>query len=384
MNENEKTIDVNKPSYSTILYDLWKRIILCIVGWAIACIGFVVMGNSTLPGLLLILAGAVVVELPCYKLLLAGGGIAALLASSFKDQLVTTHYSDGSTSKHVESAAGARMVVRILTWIVTLVIGAFVVVFNIFKDYTLLMKMQDPENPPKDWKEKPWAPIAVGLGAFVLFIVLAVIISSIISTVIYNKDDYTDEETVALIDQLVADMSATDFTYVDQDGSEVDYAYVAHDGKGDQYYAKFNETAKADLKLSAAEYIRMDGVWYVYDATNKATGAAAPANEAAELNKFTFAGLIAQAALKENIKDVTVRNQDASGFFGYDAESEQVLIFHNKKGPNEKDFMELVFGLKGEKQLVYTFKFPYSYVPAATWLNFEYGDVNIESYFTKE
>ncbi len=390
MSEYEQTLEQTEQledlelTYHDVLADLWKRIMFCIIGWAIACIGFVIMDFNTFVSLIFLLVGVIIVEIPCFKILLIGGGIGAFFASTFKDQEVIVKYNDGRTERYIESAAGERTMVRFLTWGITLFVGIIATVVNIFKKFGQLRQMQDKENPPKDWKEKPFAPIVVGLGAFVLGILLSGLTSSVVAAIIFNKDDYSDSEKIELIDKLLTDMATVDFAFNDGE-----YLLVEHDGKDDSYYVKVNETAKSDFKLSALEFIRKDGTWYKCNMEEKTFGAAASDAESKELNKFTAKELIGYSAITDKMKDVTVRDDDASLFFGLDAEKEQILTFHNKDGINKDNLLEVVFGIqtKGNlasgKNIIYKIKYPYSFIQTETTLLFSYPSVNL-SKFTAE
>ncbi len=373
--------------YLEMMSDLWRRVIFCAIGWTIACAGFGIMQSKTLIGLLIVMVGVIIVEIPCFKILLAGGSVTALFASSIKDRVVTTYYSDGTSSTGIDYRGAERATVGLFGWIFTLIIGGFAVVFSIIKDFIMLLILKK-DNPSPSFKDKPICPFLAGVLFFIIGIVVGVVLANAIDAGTSNKDDYSPEQKIELMDKLIDDMATIDFTYADGNtvSSGGTYMHVEHDGETDNYYAKFGEGAVKEHKLSASEYVRVDGKWYIYDSEAKALGAEASTDEAKELNHFTFEGLFSYGLLCDNMDKVTVRDQDATAvFFGLDTDKEQCLTYHDKDGVNGDDLMEMVFGYvagKG-KNMVYTFKFPYELNTGTSWVAFNYGSVKFSDFLVE-
>ncbi len=331
--------------YDEIRRDLWRRILFCMAGWAIACVGFFLMDNHSLISMLLIMVGVVIVELPCYKVLLAGGSIVGLISATFNYTIVTK-WSDGSTTED-NSARAAGGFLAIISWVITLFVGIIIVVVGIFKDFFKLMKIQKEEGLKPSIKEAAWLPIAAGIGFFILGIIVVAIASAIRTTYLNNRDEYTDEETIAIIDSLVTDMEARDFVYRtwywpdEEDATEQEYYVVEHDAGG-KYQITLSDKAKNDYKLTKNIYRRLSGAWYDY--TGATLGDAVSETEQKTLDAFTFAELIGYKEIKENPAIVTMWADHGSVAYGLD-EPEIEANVHTRNGKN--GMVTIIFGKDG-------------------------------------
>ncbi len=362
------------PEYGDLISDLWKRILCCMAGWAIACVGFAV--PSPLFMILLVMAGVIVVEIPCYKILLAGGGIASLFAATIGADTIWVDRSGKEVAR--ENNMGAGAVAGFFVWALTLLVGMFATVFQIFKRFILLMNMQKEQNLKLELKNKPWAPIVSGIAFFILGIICVGIAGSIMEEQTSHVDDFTDEESTIMIEQIVEKMSGVDFYFEDEyhsnnyaDKTDAIHVKVEHDGETDSYLVTFSEKSQKDYSLGALQYIRSSDVWYVYDAENKALGAAASANESKELDKFTVEAMMGYDALLANLADVTIRD-------GY----EKVLTFHNEDGAT-KERLEVQFSdpSVGENA-IRILTSPYSFEAQGfnAYVDFIYEDIDFSAY----
>ncbi len=363
------------PEYEDLISDLWKRIFCCMAGWAVACIGFAV--TSPLLSILFVMLGAVIVELPCYKILLAGGGISALFAATVGADTIWVDKDGKEVARDNNMASGA--LTGIVLWAITLIVGVFAVIFQIAKRFIQLSKMKKEQDLNLEFKHKPWAPIVIGIAFFIFGIICVGIINNIVEVQTSKIDDFTDEETAVMIEQIAEQMSKLDFAfedeydsnnYADPDHGTI-YLKVEHDGETDSYLVTLNGKAKKDFKLNESQYIRVDGSWYAYDSENKALGAAASDSEVKELDKFTIRSMMGYSAMLENIGDVTIRD-----------EYENTLTFHNKKGAT-KEKLEIKFSDPSvPENAIRILTSPYSFEAKGfnAYINFMYQKIDFNAY----
>ena len=170
--ENEEAITEATTAEKNSLYfeklkDLWFCMYFCIAGWALACIGFAT-------NIIFVLLGVIVVDLPCFRLLLGGASLGAILGSSVGATRIIT-YRDGHKERD-DSGWSAGLAVTIFTWLFTIIIGLFVIVFRIFKDFLICLKTQKEENLKPEIKNACWLPIVVGLGVFVIGLIIVALV----------------------------------------------------------------------------------------------------------------------------------------------------------------------------------------------------------------
>ena len=152
--------------YFDKLRDLWLCIAFCIAGWVVACIGF-----ATNP--LIVVLGVLIVDRPCFRLLLQGASIGAIFGSIVGATRIIT-YSDGHKERD-DSGWSAGLAVTIFSWLITLVIGVVVIVVRIFRNFFTCFRIYREEKMKTEIKEAFWLPIAVGLGVFFIGLIVVAI-----------------------------------------------------------------------------------------------------------------------------------------------------------------------------------------------------------------
>jgi len=304
--------------YFEKLYDLWLCIVFCIAGWIVACIGFAMIASNDL-GILLVVIGVVIVDLPCYKILLAGGSLGSIIGASVGASRII-HYSDG-TKRRDDSAWSAGLAASIFTWLATLVVGVFAIVIRIFKDFIACMSIKKNEDIKTDIKAAAWLPIAVGLAVFVLGIIISSAAGAAIEHNAIWQDDFDDKTSIEMLDKVVAGMESIDFSYsaimVDTPEREkVSVSYAAPDEGATKgtYAVTVPESVATHLGITAATYYNEGAGWY-RDMFEKA-----PVTEAsalAFLEKCTIKGMLAYDTLVADVKNLTVydRKYDPSTYF---------------------------------------------------------------------
>lgn len=272
-------------SYEEHLAELWKLIIFCIVGWVVAVIGFCILGTTASGvGILFVLVGVIIVDLPAFRILLAGGSLGTLIGSIVGATQIIT-YTDGST-KEDNSGWSAGLFVTIMTWLATIFVGLVSIVVRIFKNFLACMRIKKEEGIETDVKHAPWLPMVVGISVFILGCIVNSIVTSAYGAIESSRDEFTDPETITMISDMVDGMKTENYEFVVWDGSDkvinvknvlgIEYAVIIT-AEGAEYFG---------ISEGTYTYYYSEGIWR-YNNTIEADAAAV-----AVVEKYTIEKLI--------------------------------------------------------------------------------------------
>lgn len=362
-----------QEEYNATLKDLWLCIAFCIVGWIVACVGFAMIANSDI-GILLVLIGVIIVDLPCFKILLAGGSLGMLFGSIVGAERII-YYTDG-TKKRDNSAWSAGLAVTIFTWLATAVVGVFAVVFRIFKDFMHLISLKKEGGIYTDAKTAPWLPIVVGIGVFVGGLIAVGIVGAVGDYQDSIRDDFSDAETVEIIEGIEADMLANDWAYMLWGSADGPYLTVKHEyfaDEGRQLSIEITDEGSDKLGIDAGNYAIgwfEDEVLYArfVDGTTQAM----ITDEAIKLKleSFTIENILAADAMVDSIADVYAFNTGYSqGSIYSDGETETKITFKREGASGEQAVVYA--GAKGDAWRVRVVEAPYSW-EGGNYIEFKY------------
>ncbi len=354
-------------SYNDLLRELWKAIGFCMAGWTLAVIGFCMNYTGNGLGLLLVFLGVIVVDLPCFKILLAGGSLGMMFGAVVgADRIIT--YSDGS-KKRDSSGWSAGMAVTIFTWLATVIVGVFAVVFKIFKLFFALMTMKKDAGVKNDIKRAPWLPVLVGIAFFVVGLIANSIFGAAYDHHENWKDEFTDEETVTMINNAVLGMEEQSFEYkIWGDGYLEDtYATLVKHDPIYGYRVEITTYGATYYGIAAGEYLMQHsvGAW-----TDIGGTPVTDENTVSLLDGLTIPGLINYPGItgSEEIGNVTASAYWADYYEG-EGNSNYLFIIHSESKTGAEQY-EFEAGLDNGKWIIRNIHVPYTQ---------EYGDsVEIE------
>ncbi|MBR2930259.1 MAG: hypothetical protein IKC32_03410 [Clostridia bacterium] len=252
-----------QEEYNAGLKQLWTLIGFCIVGWIVFCVGNAMMYYNDI-GFILMLVGVLIVDLPCFKILLAGGSLAAVFGAYIGAERII-YYTDG-TKKRDSSGWSAGLAAGIFIWLITLVVGAVAMAVRIIKTFFYLLSIKREESIHTDAKSSPWLPILIGIAVFVGGFIGINVVTGIIDQQQSVQDDYTDEETREMLAELKEDMAASHWQVVFWKGTEV-YLTIEHD-----YYPDYDEDViVVDVAEIGAEEVGLAAGKYLIDKTEGGT-----------------------------------------------------------------------------------------------------------------
>ena len=213
--------------YSAVKEDLWKYLIFCMIGWPVFAVGVCLTMFEVWIGILLIIAGIVIVDIPSFKLLAAGYGLAGLFAVSGAVYEIT--YSDGSKRyDYSEKNAGATM--AFITYVLVAFIGILVMVFRILRLLFMAASIKRKFKLELTFKETVLFPTTFALGVFAVFLIAIIICSIIAEYQRIHHDDLNDKETFDLLVDMEETIETASYSYMfyDYDDTRVDFVYVKH------------------------------------------------------------------------------------------------------------------------------------------------------------
>lgn len=312
-----------REEYALTLKDLWLCIGFCIVGWIVACVGFSMIADSDL-GVLLVILGVLIVDLPCFRILLAGGSLGMLFGSVIGAERII-HYSDG-TKERDNSAWSAGLAATLFTWLITLVVGVFAMVFRIFKNFMHLLSLKKEGDIKTDVKTAPWLPIVVGLAVFFGGLIVVGIVGAANEYQASVRDDFTDEETTAMLEGISKDMTEQNWSFKIWQGAEialtVDHKY--YPGEGSEI--DITVTKDGEERLGIPEGAYAIGVFTDEDEILYATvgqdgnisGYVTDTALCEKLYKFTPEGIFAIDAMLQDIEKVNAYDNESNQGGMYD------------------------------------------------------------------
>lgn len=259
-NANESYDSGSASSYEEHLAELWRLIIFCIVGWAVAVVGFCILGTTADSlGILFVLAGVIIVDIPAFKILLAGGSLGGLLGGIVGAERIIK-YTDGSEERD-NSAWSAGLFVTIMTWLATLFVGLISIVVRIFRNFAACLRIRREEGIETDIKRAPWLPVVVGLAVFVLGAVISGIVGEAYGVIENNRDELDDQTTARMVADMVEGMESESYEYFVWAGAEK-AATVAHLGNlGYQITVQSAGVDYLGLSEGIYSYAYLDGYW---------------------------------------------------------------------------------------------------------------------------
>lgn len=146
-----------------VLKEIWKIVIFCCVGWILVCIGM-----KTTP--LLAIAGALVVSVPSVICVRKYG-----IKNIFNyDYVIVTTYRDGH--KTYDADLGGKLGMMVIQLFATIFLG---VVLTPIRYIVYLFKFNSAckeLNFKPEFKASAWFPTAVGVGTFIVGIILGSIL----------------------------------------------------------------------------------------------------------------------------------------------------------------------------------------------------------------
>lgn len=298
---------------------LWRFMIFCMIGWAIAAIGFGVMNMNDIAGFVMIIVGVIIVDLPAYKVLIGGFSLGSLFYATAPVYLIT--YKSGRQTVDRSAKHGAAAA-AIFTYLITLVVGVFVMVFRIFKCIATASKIKRQHKLSIKFKDSIWLPTFVGLGEFAVFCVVIAIISAVAEHQATHPTSMSKEQIVQLLDTSKQDIVHEDFSYYVCDYGEEVYDYhtrVLHAGVDDSYLVMLGDKAKEYYQIDAGNYLYFEGKWeLVLNIETKETTATTFGDK---LDQFRIENLVDYDGMKNDMNNVYGDNENAV----YD------LIFWHKK-----------------------------------------------------
>ena len=211
-----------EDEYREVLGELWKLMICCIIGWIVACVGFVT------DNMLFVLLGVLIVDIPAIRIVLAGGSIAALFGSYIGATRIVK-YSDGSEREDNSAAAGG-FAVGIFIFLIALVVGIISIVIRIFKAFFTLLRIKNENGIKTETKNAPWLPIVVGLAVFAVGAIVSSVAGEIRSGDLFadlKESDYSDTEEAEMLTEVLDNMYLGNFGYniwEDEEIIKVSYA----------------------------------------------------------------------------------------------------------------------------------------------------------------
>lgn len=246
--EVEEYAPDGRELYNETLKELWFLIICCIVGWVVAVVGFCMNFN-----MLLVLLGVLIVDIPAFRIILAGGGLGALFGSAFA---VTTvyHYSDGS-KREDNSGQYAGLAVFIFTMIVTLVVGLVSIVIRIFKAFFSLLSIKKEYNLTD--VQTPFIPVGLGIGVFIVGLIVSSIVDGALDEYLpapVYESELTNEEEVVLVEDIRDYAYSHSFGYTMRHDGEWLFE-VKYNGSMRRYTITVYEEATAIFGIAAGEYV---------------------------------------------------------------------------------------------------------------------------------
>ncbi len=278
---------------------MWYYMKFCMIGWAIATVGFCMMpfGNEII-GFLLVLAGVIVVDIPAFGVLRAGFGIGSLFAASGAVYEIT--YASGRKEyDYTEQNIG--YVMAIITYLITLVVGVFAMLINIFKTFFEALAIKNENKLDVEFKDSIFVPPLFGIGVFIVGLIASGISGAVYEYQYMHPEQYSKDEIKEKVNLVKTRMSATNWSYAfyeyDYDTDtrstilEVKYSLGA-------YSVEIGTYEESPLKLTSGTYLGNTGVW-VYNAL--------PVTDETlikELNSFTLGSLVDFVELEKDINNV--------------------------------------------------------------------------------
>ena len=335
--------------YQETTAELWRLLLFCMAGWAIATIGFCTLPFNDIFGFLLVIAGVVVVDIPCFKALRAGYSLASLFAASGAVYEIT--YKSGR-KQYDYSEKNMGYVMAIFTYVITIIVGVFIMVFKLLKTFLHAVKLKNENNLKVEFKDSHLFKLIIALAVFVLGFVAMAIANGVAEKQRTHPTDMTKEEIVSLMDDAVTNMKVSDWSvrersYNSETNVYEDTLIIMHEGDDNSYYVKIGDTkyAKELFKIDAGEYLYFEGTWHkITDLANKQY----------EDTKFADALNI---FLIENMVDLSAIKADSKQAFGKQLEYDKSyeMFYHRSKKDGgmlqvrmtEEKFINYISGAKG-------------------------------------
>lgn len=306
---------------------LWKFMIFCMIGWAIAAIGFGVMNFNDIAGFVMIIIGIIIVDLPVYRLLAAGFSLGSLMYATAPVYIVTYKSGRQTTDNSAKQGAAAA---AIFTYLITLIVGVIVMVVRIFKCIFTAAKIKREHKLEIKFKDSIWLPTFVGLGEFAIFCIVIGIISSVANFQATHPTSMSKEQITELLNFSKQDVVNKDFSYYVCDYGEEVYDYhtrVMHEGTDNSYLVMLGEKAKELYKIDAGNYLYYENKWQLV--TNIETKETTATTFGDKLDQFKIENLVDYDGMKNDMNNVYGNNKNSV----YDC-----IYWHKKSGMRGYDF----------------------------------------------
>lgn len=325
---SQQNVDVTPmEDYQANRHVLWRFMIFCMIGWAIAAIGFGVMNMNDIAGFVMIIIGVIIVDLPAYRLLIGGFTLGSLFYATAPVYVIT--YKSGRQTVDRSAKHGAA-VAAIFTYLITLIVGVFVMVFRIFKCIFTAIKIKKQHKLQIKFKDSIWLPTFVGLGEFAIFCAVIGIISAVANYQATHPVSMSKEQIIQLLDSSKQDIAHEDFSYYVCDYGEEVYDYhtrVMHAGVDDSYLVMLGDKAKDLYQIDAGNYLFYKNKWSLV--TNIETNETTATSFGDKLDQFRIENLVDYDGMKNDMDNVYGDNENAV----YD-----MIFWHKNTGMRGYDF----------------------------------------------
>ena len=325
---SQQNIDVTPmEDYQANRKVLWKFMIFCMIGWAIAAIGFGVMNMNDIAGFVMIIIGVIIVDLPVYRLLAAGFTLGSLMYATAPVYIITYKSGRQTTDRSAKQGAAA---LAIFTYLITLIVGVFVMVFRIFKCIFTAVRIKRKHKLEIKFKDSIWFPTFIGLGEFAVFCAVIGIISAVAEFQATHPVSMSKEQIIELLDFSKQDVVNEDFSYYVCDYGEEVYDYhtrVMHAGIDNSYLVMLGEKAKELYQIDAGNYLYYENKWQLV--TNIETQETTATTFGDKLDQFRIENLVDYDGMKNDMNNVYGDNENGV----YDC-----IYWHKNTGMRGYDF----------------------------------------------
>ena len=295
--------------YQSKMELLWHYLLFCIGGWVVATIGFCVMPFNDFFGFLLVIGGIIIVDIPSFKLLRAGYGLASLFAASGAVYEIT--YKSGRKELDY-SEKNMGYILAIFTYLITCIVGVFVILFRIFKTFGEVMAIKKEHNLQLSFKEGPFLKPIIALSVFVVGCIAISISNSIANYRLEHPSDMSKDEITTVMTNAVNKMKTSDWSFFerhyDSEKNEYIYTVALQHADDDSYLIKIGEIGEEVFDIEEGYYLYFENAWSkVIDLENNQYE---PTSYSDKLNMFLIENLVDFEDMKKNLDDVYGRNND--------------------------------------------------------------------------
>ena len=311
VNNEDNPDEIKSPieQYNEKIALLWQYLLFCIVGWIVATVGFCLSAFDNWFGFILILAGIIIVDIPSFKLLRAGYGLGSLFAASGAVYEIT--YADGhKETDYTEKNIG--FVLAIITYLITLAIGVFVMVFRVFKTFSEAMSIKKEHNIQVGFKDSPFFKPIIAITVFVVGCISIGVCNAIADYQYEHPEDMQKEEITLAINNAMTKMRTSEWSAYSRsynnETNVYEFYYTIQHANDNSYYVEIGSLGEDIYKIDEGGYLYYNGTWS--EVVNLETKETTTTTFGDKLNMFLIESMIDVKDITENIDDVYGRVEE--------------------------------------------------------------------------